>query len=120
MMNFIHARMSVGARLGLIAGLLIIPTLMFAGLFIVQANKEIRFAERERLGVQYVRALVDMFESGAPASASALAAQTEFDAVFATSEASQRFFRRISSGTANRGARFVRGGCRRLQPDARS
>lgn len=94
MLNSIHQRMSVGARLGLIAGLLMIPVLMFAGLFVAHANKEIAFAEREMAGVDYIQAIWGEFEprSFQSATPGALSAQERFDSLLGTSEASRSFF----------------------------
>jgi methyl-accepting chemotaxis protein len=94
MLNSIHQRMSVGARLGLIAGLLMIPVLMFAGLFVAQANKEIAFAEREMAGADYIEAVWHEFEpqNFQRAAPEALTAQERFDALLDTSEASRSFF----------------------------
>lgn len=92
MLNSIHQRMSVGARLGLIAGLMMIPVLMFAGLFVAQALKEIHFAEREMAGADYIQAMWTQFESegGAP-PAEVIQARERFDPMLGTRAAADAF-----------------------------
>jgi methyl-accepting chemotaxis protein len=93
MLNWIHQRMSVGARLGLIAALLMIPILMFAGLFVAQAMKEIHFAENEMAGADYIQAVWTQFEApNAETAAQTQAARAEFDPLFETSDVGDAFF----------------------------
>lgn len=92
MLNSIHQRMSVGARLGLIAGLMMIPVLMFAGLFVAQALKEIRFAERELAGADYIQAMWTQFESEGGALPGEVAeARAQFDPLLGTRAAADAF-----------------------------
>lgn len=92
MLDLIHKRMSIGARLGLIGGVMMVPIGMLAGLFIVQANKEISFAERELSGADYIRTVLPFFEEGdANASAEMRAVRANFDALFGTSDISTAF-----------------------------
>lgn len=104
MLHWIHQRMSVGARLGLIAALLMIPVLMFAGLFVAQAMKEIRFAEREMAGADYIQAVWTQFEEPNPETAAqAQAARAQFDPMFGTSDEGDAFFSE-NDGVARRAA----------------
>ncbi len=82
--------MTVGARLNLIAALLLIPLLMFAGLFVVASMGDIRFAQTELEGARYIDAVHTQFD-GAD-SAAANAARAKYDPIFHTSEASAKFF----------------------------
>ena len=92
MLNLIHQRMSVGARLGLIAAVLLIPIAMFAGLFIAQSMKEIHFAEREMAGADYIQAVWSQFEQNDPATAGEVAAaRAKFDPLLGTASAADTF-----------------------------
>jgi methyl-accepting chemotaxis protein len=92
MLRFIHERLSIGARLNLIAALLLIPVLMFAGLFVNQSLKEIRFAQRKQQGALYIDALRNQFDaSPASLNASAQQARDRYDALFDTGAASGAF-----------------------------
>lgn len=89
MLGFIHTRMSVGARLGLIAALLIIPIIMLAGLFVVESLEDIEFAQKERHGIAYIDAVWPAFEVEEGATAPALdAVRAKYDAMFGTAEQS--------------------------------
>ncbi|WP_237152705.1 methyl-accepting chemotaxis protein [Oryzibacter oryziterrae] len=46
--------MKVSSKIGLIVGLLIIPIIVLAYVFVMQSNKDIAFAEKERLGTRYL------------------------------------------------------------------
>jgi len=93
MLNWIHQRMTVGARLNLIAALLLIPLLMFAGLFVVASMGDIRFAQTEMEGGHYIDAARTQFDGADPANAAeAQAARAKYDPIFHTSEASAKFF----------------------------
>ena len=93
MLDGIHRRMTVGARLNLIAALLLIPLLMFAGLFVVASMGDINFAQTETQGGRYVDAARTQFDAADPATAAeANAARAKYDPVFNTSEASAKFF----------------------------
>lgn len=93
MLHRIHQRMTIGARLNLIAALLIIPLLMFAGLFVVASMGDIRFAQTEKEGAHYIDAVQTQFDGAEPASAAkADAARAKYDPIFNTSEASAKFF----------------------------
>ncbi len=48
---------SIRLKLFFIIGLLLIPTGLFAALFVAQSNKDIQFAVKERDGVSYLRAV---------------------------------------------------------------
>jgi methyl-accepting chemotaxis protein len=86
MLNWIHRRMSVGARLGLIATLMVVPTLVFAGLF-VQANlADISFAEREMAGADYIQAVWPAFDNQNAPAAPIAAARERFDVMFGTAD----------------------------------
>lgn len=92
MLNLIHKRMSIGARLGLIGGVMMIPIGMLAGLFIAKANKEISFAERELGGAEYIHAALALFEEGdAKASPELRDARDRFDTLFGTTGLSATF-----------------------------
>ena len=84
MLNWVHQRMSVGARLGLIAALMMAPILMLGGLFVYAEVTDINFAKREMMGADYIQALRPAFESETSASDELQAARTEFDGVFGT------------------------------------
>lgn len=92
MLHFIHRRFSIGARLGLIAALLMVPVVMFAGLFVAQSMKEIRFAEREVEGAHYIEAARGLFQPGTNENVQALAAaRAIYDMKFETTEAADLF-----------------------------
>jgi methyl-accepting chemotaxis protein len=92
MVGFIHKRMSVGTRLGLIAGMLMIPIVMLAGLFVMQSWKDIRFAMEEREGLIYIDALYPAFDVADVQSTPGLAAaRARFDPLFGTAEKSEQF-----------------------------
>lgn len=93
MLNSIHRSMTVGARLNLIAALLLIPLMMFAGLFVVASMGDIRFAQTEMDGAHYITAAETQFDGVDPATAAAAdAARAKYDPLFNTSEASAKFF----------------------------
>ncbi len=92
MLSWIHKHMSVGARLGLIGALLLVPIVLLAGLFYAQSQKEISFAKREIVGVDYIQEAWLAFETGdAPARARFDAARAKFDPVLGTSQQSGAF-----------------------------
>ena len=84
MLNWIHQRMSVGARLGLIAALLMIPMIVFAGLFVHANLSDISFAEREMAGADYVQAAWPAFDNQSAPGAPIAAARERFDPMFGT------------------------------------
>lgn len=93
MLNSVHRSMTVGARLNLIAALLIIPLMMFAGLFVVASMGDIRFAQTEKEGGRYIVAAQTQFDGAEPESAAeADAARAKYDPIFNTTEASEKFF----------------------------
>ncbi len=86
MLNWIHRRMSIGARLGLIAALLMVPTLVFAGLFVRANLSDIAFAEREMAGADYIQAVWPAFDNQHAPAAPIIAARERFDATLGTAD----------------------------------
>ena len=92
MLNWVHQRMSVGARLGLIAALMMAPILMLGGLFVQQCLSDIDFAKREMSGADYIQAMWEAFDqAGQPATSEMEAARAQFDPMFNTGAASTAF-----------------------------
>lgn len=92
MLKTIHKNMSVGGRLALIGGVMVVPTAMFAGLFIDQSLKDIRFAERELHGADYIDAAWPMFEGENPSMQRAYdTTRAQWDPDFGVSDAAQAF-----------------------------
>nr|WP_083531095.1 diguanylate cyclase [Pararhizobium antarcticum] len=75
-----------------VIALLLVPILLLGWLFISQSRKDIAFAERERLGVAYLKIVVPLFDCcktterlpGANTGAAFLGERGNFDAVFAS------------------------------------
>lgn len=57
MFTYLNARLSIGARLFVIAGLFVIPIFLLTYLLVHQAMKDITFAQKEQAGVAYLQEL---------------------------------------------------------------
>lgn len=92
MLNHIHKRMSIGARLAMIGGVMMVPVAMFAGLFIVAEQQDIAFAHREKDGADYILTLVPYFEEGDALNAQDVKdMRARFDETFGTAALSAAF-----------------------------
>jgi methyl-accepting chemotaxis protein len=103
-MKFVHARLSIGARLGVLAGLFLIPIILLLWLFVQQSWKDISFAEHELRGAAYLEKVWPGLSSAArgeapsaQVNAAIAAAAAEEDAVFRSGEASAAL---ASAGTS--------------------
>lgn len=57
MLNWLHSSLSVRARLAILVAALMLPTLLFGALFWRQSEKDVVFAEKERLGIAYLQSV---------------------------------------------------------------
>ncbi len=94
-MKFVHARLSIEARLGVLAGLFLVPILLLMWLFVQQSWKDISFAEHELRGAAYLEKVWPGLSSAArgeapsaQVNAAIAAVAAEDDAVFRSGEAS--------------------------------
>lgn len=83
-MQFVHSRLSIGARLGLLAALFLAPIALLMGLFVTQSQEDVAFARSELGGTTYLTAvwseLVAAEEGGGANHARLSAAQAAFPA----------------------------------------
>ncbi|SUS03253.1 Chemoreceptor McpA [uncultured Defluviicoccus sp.] len=90
MLDFINARLSLGARLGLLSALFLAPTILLGTLFVQTTSDQIAFAEREVEGAGYIAGVWP-----AVSGDGAVAAHPDLDTKYATGQA----FAAISSAS---------------------
>jgi methyl-accepting chemotaxis protein len=74
MFTYLNARLSIGARLFVIAGLFVIPIFLLTYLLVHQAMKDITFAQKEQAGVAYLQELWPSIRDAAKGGATSASA----------------------------------------------
>ncbi len=94
MLSFVNAKLSISARLALIAALFLAPIALLVNLFVQQSLGDIAFSTKEIAGTRYLGEVWPSFakvsQSGDPSTAD-IADRALYDPQFATADASKAF-----------------------------
>jgi methyl-accepting chemotaxis protein len=100
MLDKINAQMSIGARLGLVSGLFVASSAFVTSVFVMQAQGQIAFSDKEREGARYLTQVWNAMETGGRVDQGVADERFEAGAAASAFHAAQTDSERIAAGLA--------------------